>query len=467
MIEKFIFNEDIIRVYKCMTNSQILSQCIIKDYITDIKFVNNKKKEKTLLENSTTNQNISKSMIKYNDSSQNLIGLTNVASKANTSIHPVTAANNSFFYLNSSSFKTLSIDKLEGLILECKYKKKYILLLKISKIYESKRNYKFFEIECLEMNHFENAFNIKISFIWNSSELQTIILLNFFPKTKIMEEIICREFDKNDRKKIYDNMRNYLFNDLTNLEHCATSLIFANMQDISLYISEIKRVIKLSKDVENKKIEIYESPLVSSMQNCRIYDDSNKILKEFILTGYYANKDLMIQIKWDEKLYNKINCVYRIALIYLEENLTLIILRNIWKTHVPSQLISEVNIKKKSFFDDIQNYFIKKHGLNKVEEYFKKNLNDIKLKLGIKNFQKKERNPIDLDMIIHNDGTKNGETKNKENEDDSLFLNNSVGINLSNNVNKDVEKLFSDTIQNLSEIENMNSLFINDDENNN
>jgi hypothetical protein len=239
------------------------------------------------------------------------------------------------------------------------------------------------------------------------------------------------------------------------------------MQDISLYISEIKRVIKLSKDVENKKIEIYESPLVSSMQNCRIYDDSNKILKEFILTGYYANKDLMIQIKWDEKLYNKINCVYRIALIYLEENLTLIILRNIWKTHVPSQLISEVNIKKKSFFDDIQNYFIKKHGLNKVEEYFKKNLNDIKLKLGIKNYQKKERNHIDLDMIIHNDGTKNGDAKNKENEDDSLFLNNSVGINLSNNVNKDVEKLFSETIQNLSEIENMNSLFINDDENNN
>ena len=282
-----------------------------------------------------------------------------------------------------------------------------------------------------------------------------------------MEEIICREFDKNDRKKIYDNMRNYLFNDLTNLEHCATSLIFANMQDISLYISEIKRVIKLSKDVENKKIEIYESPLVSSMQNCRIYDDSNKILKEFILTGYYANKDLMIQIKWDEKLYNKINCVYRIALIYLEENLTLIILRNIWKTHVPSQLISEVNIKKKSFFDDIQNYFIKKHGLNKVEEYFKKNLNDIKLKLGIKNYQKKERNHIDLNMIIHNDGTKNGDAKNKENEDDSLFLNNSVGINLSNNVNKDVEKLFSETIQNLSEIENMNSLFINDDENNN
>ena len=465
MIDKFIFNEEIKRVYNCMTNSQILSQCIFKDYISDVKIINeNIKKDKTILENNNnTNHNISKSMVKYNDSSQNLIALNNATSKGNTSIHPI--VNNSFLYLNSS-YKALSLDKLEGLILECKYKKKYILVLKISKVLESERNFKFIEIECLEMNHFENAFNLKISVFWSTSDFQTIILMNLTPKIKIIEEIINREFDKNIKKKIYENMSNYLYNDLSNIEHCATSLIFANMKDIALYLSQIKKVINLSKGVENKKIEIYESPLINSVQNCRVYDDSNKIWQEFILTGYYAKKNLITQIKWDNKLYNKINCIYRMGLIYLEENLTLVIIRNVWQTHVPSQLISEVNNKKKELFDDMQNYFIKKKGF---EEYFKKNINEIKLKLGIKDYQIKEKNQIDLDMIIHSDCFKNLETKIKENEYDSLFLNNSGGINLSNNIIKEGEDIFSDTLQNISEIEKMNSniFFVNDDENNN
>ena len=114
----------------------------------------------------------------------------------------------------------------------------------------------------------------------------------------------------------------------------------------------------------------------------------------------------------------------------------------------------------------MQNYFIKKNGF---EEYFKKNINEIKLKLGIKDYQIKEKNQIDLDMIIHSDCFKNLETKIKENEYDSLFLNNSGGINLSNNIIKEGENIFSDTLQNISEIEKMNSniFFVNDDENNN
>ena len=46
MQDKFIFNEDIIRVYNCISNSQIISNYILKDIITDIKIFNDNKKRK-------------------------------------------------------------------------------------------------------------------------------------------------------------------------------------------------------------------------------------------------------------------------------------------------------------------------------------------------------------------------------------------------------------------------------------
>ena len=464
MQDKFIFNEDIKRVYNCISNTQIMSQYILKDYISDIKLFNdNKKKEKIIENNSIIITNNSKNLGKYNDSSQNLVAL-----KTNNSIYPITTVNNSFLYFNSS-FKSLSLDKLEGLIIECNWKKKYILLFKISKINDSEQFYKTIEIECLEMNHFENAFNIEILIFWDSTELQTILLIKHTTKIKIIEEIINREFNNRDKKRIYKNICNYLVNDLTNIEHCATSLIFANMKDISTYLSDIKKIIKLSKGIKNKKYEVYTSSIFNSMQNCRVYDTNNNLCQEFILTGYYANKDRICQISWEKKLNNQIYCIYRISIIYLEENLSLVVFRNIWETHVPSQFVSEVNILKKIFFDDIKNYFIQKNGLIQIEGLFYKDEKDLSLQIGVKNYEKKENNQMNLDMIIHHEEfIKNFDTKDKANDSqyDSLLLNNS-GMNNSNNAIKDKENLLTDTIQNISEIQNMNSYFLgNDDENN-
>ena len=40
--------------------------------------------------------------------------------------------------------------------------KKYILLLRIAKINDSEKFSKSIEIECIEMNHFENAFTFEL-----------------------------------------------------------------------------------------------------------------------------------------------------------------------------------------------------------------------------------------------------------------------------------------------------------------
>ena len=132
MLDKYIFNEDIKRVFNIITNGEILSRYILKDYISDIEIINEfQKKEK--MENNNNPNNISRNTGNFIDSSQNLIALNNILSKTNTSIYPITAFNNSFLYLNSS-FRSLCMDKLEGLIIECKWKKKYMLLLKIIKL---------------------------------------------------------------------------------------------------------------------------------------------------------------------------------------------------------------------------------------------------------------------------------------------------------------------------------------------
>ena len=48
MMDKMVFNEDIKKVFNCITNYQIISQYLFKDFISDIKIINeNRKKEKT------------------------------------------------------------------------------------------------------------------------------------------------------------------------------------------------------------------------------------------------------------------------------------------------------------------------------------------------------------------------------------------------------------------------------------
>ena len=463
MMETYIFNENIKRVFSIMLNSQIVSQCILKVYISEIKIINDYKKKEKYTESKNNLNNISKNIGKFNDSSQNLISTNNAPSKNGTSGHMITTVNNSFLYLNTS-FKSLSLDKIEGLIIECKWKKKFILLLKILKIDDMQKYYKTINIECLEMNHFENPFNLEISLYWNSTELQTVIINKITYKDKIIEEILNRELNDNDKKKIYDNMKNYLVNDLTNIEHCATSLIMGNMKDISLYISDIKRLITLSTGIENKRFEVFDSSLISYGQNCRVYDNkTNELCQEFILTGYYVEKNQKCQIKWEKKVKNKLYCIYRLSIIYLEDNFSLMIFRNVWQTHIPSHLLSEVENRKKTLFEDVRNYFLKKNGLNKYYNSKFKASKKLKLNIGVKNISSDDYYNFDLDGIIHYSSSyKNGnqkEDKEQDNQYDSLFQNNS-GVNNSNNSFNNGENLFTDTIQNISEIENVNSLFI-------
>ena len=460
MLDKFIFNEDIKRVFNSITNGQIISQFILKNYISDIKIINdNKKMEKNIEINN------SKSIGKNNESSQNLIVLNNLSNKTNNSIHPINIINNSFLYLNTS-FISLCLEKFEGITIECKWKKKYILLLKIIKVNDIQQFHKSINIECIEMNHYENAFNLDLSFFWNSTELQTFLLIKIISKDKIIEEIITRELNNNDKKIIYDNFCNYLFSDLTNIENIFTSLIFANMKDITLFINDIKNLIKSSPGTDDKRLEFYNSSLINSVQNCRVYDKTNNNLcQEFILRGYYAEKNQRYQLKWEKTINNKPYCISAISIIYLEENISLIIFKNIYQTHITAQMLYEVNLRKKQFFDNLIDYFLKKNNNLSIKHLSpKNNIKEMILKIGIKNYINKEIiEQNDLNMFINNNSPiknndKNNNEKEQESQYDSIFQNIS-NINDSNYPNKNGEIIFNDTIQNLSEIENINSVY--------
>ena len=464
MLDKFIFNEDINRVFNFITNKQIVCQYIFKDFISDIKILNEyKKKEKTFETNS-------KSICKYNDSSQNLLALNNIASKTNnTSVHPM-AMNNSFLYLNSS-FRSINLEKMEGSIIECKWKKKYILLLRIIKINDEQRFYKSIEIECLEMNHFESPFTIDISLYWNTSTLQTILFNKLITKHKLIEEITNRELNINDKKKLNKLLNDYLNNDLTNLENCATSLIFANAKEIAYYLSDITKIIKFSPGMENKRFEKYSSPLLNSAFNCRVYDiETNKLWQEYIFSGFYADKIRGCQIRWEKKENGKIYCIYRISITYLEENFSLLIFKNVFQTHVTTQYLSEININKKRLFKEITEYFNKKNKITKIAQFVPSNINNIKFNLAIKNYNDKENDEDknDINMFSQNSFIKiekKGDDVEEKSKFDSLMLTHSY-IDNSNNNEKEGGKLFGESIQNISEIENINSILFGEEDNN-
>ena len=46
-MDKFIFNEDLKRIFNCLTNKLVLSQYILKDFISDAKIKNDIKKKKS------------------------------------------------------------------------------------------------------------------------------------------------------------------------------------------------------------------------------------------------------------------------------------------------------------------------------------------------------------------------------------------------------------------------------------
>jgi len=463
MLDKFILDEDIKRVFNCLTNTQIITQCLLKDLVSDIKILNEpKRKDKILLENTSNLYNNSK------NSSQNMISLNNLASRTNTSIHPM-ALNNSFLYLNSS-FKSANYEKIEGSLIECKWKKKYILLLRIAKINDSEKFSKLIEIECIEMNHFENAFTFEVTLYWNTSLLQTVLVMKVKTKNKIIQEIINREFNEEERKMMFNRLKDYLFNDLTNIENCKTTLIFANMKDISLYLSDITKIIKFSPNMDNKRFEVYASSLISSGQNCRVYDkETNALWQEYIFSGYFVEKNLRTQIRWQKRENNKTFCIYRISIIYLEENISLLIFKNSFTTHVTPQYLSDINFRKTGLFKELREFFNeknKKAGL--FGNHISPNANLLKMEIAIKNIQDKEdENRNDLYMFIHNNSImKNLDINELEKEQDSHFNSLMQGSYLDN---KDGANLFTDSMQNISEIENINSgfLFGGDDDKNN
>ena len=79
----------------------------------------------------------------------------------------------------------------------------------------------------------------------------------------------------------------------------------------------------------------------------------------------------------------------------------------------------------------------------------------MKLRIGIKNNEKKDKDSQrDLSVFIQNDNIMNNLDIDFEKEQYNSFLNN------SNFGNKDGEKIFTDTIQNISEISKIQSGFL-------
>jgi hypothetical protein len=417
-----------------------------------VKIINEiKKKEKSSEKNNNNTQN-NKSNKTNNDSSQNLVQANIQVNKSSYITIPFNQVNTSFLFLNSS-IKSLIMEKLEGLIIECKWKKKYILLLKLSKINTSGNFYNHIEIECIEMNHYENPFKLEMSFYWDSSSLQTILLIKFSSKDKIINEIINREFNTKDRKEIYDNICSWLKDDLTNLENSGTTIVFANMKDVALYLSDTRIILKYGPRKFNARFEIYTSPLMSIGNNCLVYEKETNILREeLIFSGYYIDKKGSCEIRWDQKIDGKLYCIFRISIIYLEENMSLIHLKNIYQSYVPAQFLYDINERKKRFFQDTFDYFNKK---NRIVDnnYFSSKDSEMKLRIGIKNNEKKTSQK-DLSVFIHNDQIINNLDINFEKEPYNSFL------DKSNFGNKDEENIFTDTIQNISEISKIQSGFL-------
>ena len=449
MIDKFIFNEDLKRIFNCLTNKMVLSQYILKDFISDVKIINEIKTKEKSSENNNTQNNKSNKTI--NDSSQNLVQGNIQVNKSIYNTIPINQFNTSFLFLNSS-IKSLIMEKLEGLIFECKWKKKYILLLKLSKINASGNFYNHIEIECVEMNHYENPFKLELSFYWDSSSLQTILLIKFFSKDKIINEIINREFNTKDRKKIYNNICNWLKDDLTNVENSATILVFASMKEVALYLSDTRIILKYGPRNFNARFEIKTSPLMTTGNNCLVYDkETNTLKEELIFSGYYIDKKGSCEIRWEQKIDGKLFCIFRISIIYLEENMSLVLLKNIYQSYVPAQFLYDINERKKRFFQDTFDYFNKKQRI--VDNYCTQKESEMKLKIGIKNNEKRTSQK-DLSAFINNDNMINNLDINFEKDQYNSFLDN------SNLGNKDGENLFTDTIQNISEISKIQSGFL-------
>jgi hypothetical protein len=213
-------------------------------------------------------------------------------------------------------------------------------------------------------------------------------------------------------------------------------------------------MVKYGPRMENTRIEIYTSPLMLSGNNCRIYDkDTNVLKEEFIFSGYYIDKKGSCEIRWEQRIDGKLFCIFRISIIYLEENMSLIFFKNIYQSYVTTQFLYDINERKKKYFKEIFDFFNKKR--NTIGNYFNPKDSEIKLRIGIKNNEKKSKDSQkDLNVFIQNDNMMNNLDINFEKEQYNSFLDN------SNVGNKDGEIIFNDTIQNISDISKIQSGFL-------
>ena len=167
-----------------------------------------------------------------------------------------------------------------------------------------------------------------------------------------------------------------------------------------------------------------------------------------------------------KKKNNKTFCIFRISIIYLEENISLLIFKNVFTTHVTPQYLSDINYRKTGLFKELREFFNKKNVKSgMIGSHFAQNKNLMKMEIAIKDFQDKEdENKNDLYIFIHNNEVmKNLDINELEREQDSHFNSLMQGSYLDN---KDGANLFTESMQNISEIENINSgfLFGGDDE---
>ena len=180
--------------------------------------------------------------------------------------------------------------------------------------------------------------------------------------------------------------------------------------------------------------------------------------QEYIFSGYFIDKKRGCQIRWEKRENNKIYCIYRISITYLEENLSLVIFKNVYQTHVTTQYLSEINSRKKQLFNEIIDHFNKKNRNAYMNNFSIRN--NLKLIIAIKdNEDKEEENKNDLNMFIHNNSfIGHLDLKNKEKEEGSQLNLQGHSFLDNNNISiKEGGNLFGDSI---SGIEIVNSAFL-------
>jgi hypothetical protein len=233
------------------------------------------------------------------------------------------------------------------------------------------------------------------------------------------------------------------------------------MKEVSLYLRDIRNIFRFAAGMENKRFEFYQSPLINTVQNCRVYDNkTNKLWQEYIFTGYFVDKKIACQMRWEKKENNKLFCIYRISISYLEENICLLIFKNVFQTHVTTQYLSDINTRKKLFFNEIRNYFNKKHAQFGYQ-YFEPKMTDLNLMIAIKGNKEDNEDNNDLNLFLNNNKStyKNVEQNGQHDIGKLNSLLQTISF-IEDDKEEENDNLFGESIQNISEIKNNNSTLL-------